>query len=503
MPPQFADVDDSAPDSSPTREPTISTAAAEQLCQSVSTLVESPAASDLRSQARIPNIQNDAAVTLEFLSHGRQSILRIGDSALQKQLQWAQSPVALTNGLSAGSVAWDLFFTLDQARALFAHHQEQVAWMHNASLIQKLYNLVQAICVLSQVAHNLDQSDLVQVLLSTATRISQSLGLNRLGPDREPLHLPEGTTVIRYLIDREVKKRTWWFLVRQDWLQIPFQNTFVIHANQFNTPMPLNCYEDEHDMIQGRKIVVQPLLTYTQTSYSNEIHKGNSREGILRLYDQTLWADTELKQKYKDMPTFFQDRHWWSLGLPEYVKQLPSIHLLSTAHKIHTIHRCFQLRSFQDKTFAYTQHSCVAISERCIKDVEKWPSNAAARIEMKMWTVITHIITCCINLTFASIFRNENILLYDGPEMQRLSRIGREAIRPAEEWSSIARRGGVLLDALFDIENSICWSDQAQFKIEDIIKRVLQVDGALQGDFSLAPEIEDLQFDFNVDWFVD
>jgi hypothetical protein len=117
-----------------------------------------------------------------------------------------------------------------------------------------------------------------------------------------------------------------------------------------------------------------------------------------------------------------------------------------------------------------------------------------------MWTVITHIITCCVNLTFASIFRNENTLLYDGPEMQRLSRIGREAIRPVEEWSSIARRGGALLDALFDIENSLSWSDQAQFNIEDIVRKVLQVDGTFQGDFTLAPEIVDSYFDFNIDW---
>lgn len=91
-------------------------------------------------------------------------------------------------------------------------------------------------------------------------------------------------------------------------------------------------------------------------------------------------------------------------------------------------------------------------------------------------------------------------MLYDGAEMQRLAIVGREAIRPAEEWSSIARRGGALLDALFEIENSLCYSDEAQFKMEDIVRRVMQVDANFQGDLALAPELGDTFFDFHLDW---
>lgn len=60
----------------------------------------------------------------------------------------------------------------------------------------------------SQVGHNLGQSDFVFVLLSSTTRIAQSLDLNRLGPDTGPSKDPIG---------REIKKRLWWFLVKQDW----------------------------------------------------------------------------------------------------------------------------------------------------------------------------------------------------------------------------------------------------------------------------------------------
>lgn len=63
-------------------------------------------------------------------------------------------------------------------------------------------------------------------------------------------------------------------------------------------------------------------------------HPGDNREGILRLYEQTVWADTELKRLYKEMPGYFQNKEWGSSETKHYVKQLYSVHLLSTAHKV-------------------------------------------------------------------------------------------------------------------------------------------------------------------------
>ncbi|KAF2718166.1 hypothetical protein K431DRAFT_287902 [Polychaeton citri CBS 116435] len=82
-------------------------------------------------------------------------------------------------------------------------------------------------------------------MLAAVVRISQYLGMHRLDLDRPELTASKGTTLAaRFLVDREVKKHVWWFLVRQDWLRIPFQDTFLIHPAQFNTPMPLNFFND-------------------------------------------------------------------------------------------------------------------------------------------------------------------------------------------------------------------------------------------------------------------
>ena len=116
---------------------------------------------------------------------------------------------------------------------------------------------------------------------------------------------------------------------------------------------------------------------------------------------------------------------------------------------------------------------------------------------LKMWTVVTHLITCCVNLTFAFIFSGENILMYDGIELRRLAQVGRQVVRTVEEWSSIAKRGGKLLDILFELADELGQDGDAQFRIEHIIKRVSEVDGSFQGDLVLGSEHLGPIFDFS------
>jgi hypothetical protein len=125
---------------------------------------------------------------------------------------------------------------------------------------------VQTICLLVQVAHNFDKSDLICVLVSAAIRIAQCLNLHRLGPDGHAAGRNGGANEI---VDREVRKQVWWFLVRYDWLQIPFQNTCQIHLAQFNTPFPTNCHDDQERMIKDGRINAQPAEIITITTWTN------------------------------------------------------------------------------------------------------------------------------------------------------------------------------------------------------------------------------------------
>jgi hypothetical protein len=136
---QFSTIEGSAQNSSPVQEigsPSASTKQPSRRSAATQQSSATPATSNSLPQPRVPDIQNDAVITLEFLSHGRQSILRIGDATLRKQSDWARSPAAMATADGGG--AWDLIFTSEQATLLLAYHQDTLAWMHNGKLSERL-----------------------------------------------------------------------------------------------------------------------------------------------------------------------------------------------------------------------------------------------------------------------------------------------------------------------------------------------------------------------------
>ncbi|CAH0002540.1 unnamed protein product [Clonostachys byssicola] len=378
-------------------------------------------------------------------------------------------------------------------------YDKSIDYLYRSNFISKhSLSSVQAICVLLQVAHHYDQSDTICVLVAAAIRIAQCLNINRLGPDPN-MNAPStaGTSsVVSSLIEREVKKRIWWFLVRQDWLQIPFQNTCLIHLTQFNTPMPVNCFENADEMISDGSVVAQPENVFTQTSFTHVLNQvaviiwkhqdrlcqvgfpGDLEDGLMKLYDQTTWADEELKKIYSGCASYLQyssslsgqQAHENAPTSP--LRHLACVALLSAAHKIFTVHRHFQLRSFRDTRFAYTQLSCVSLAERSIRMVEQWENTLDFEIVKRMWTTPTQTITCCITILFALMFRFKHPLTYDYQKLREYVNIGRAFIRELEPRSSIARRGARLLDALIGIDHTSTDSEDIELEIGDVIRRV-------------------------------
>jgi hypothetical protein len=113
---------------------------------------------------------------------------------------------------------------------------------------------VQAIATLTISAHVLGKSNSQSVLLASAGRIAQSLGLHRLGPETISSD-PE------QLRKREVGRRVFIQLCTQDWFQIPFSESYTLNPRFCNTIKPLNCNDGD--------MVVQPLAVPTQASYCN------------------------------------------------------------------------------------------------------------------------------------------------------------------------------------------------------------------------------------------
>lgn len=104
--------------------------------------------------------------------------------------------------------------------------------------------------------------------------------------------------------------------------------------------------------------------------------------------------------------------------------------------------------------------------------IENWENTLDFEIAKRMWTTPTQIITCCITLLFALMFRFKHPLMYEYQDLRECINIGRAFIRELEPRSSIARRGARLLDALIGFDHTSTDSQDIELEIGDVIRRV-------------------------------
>ncbi|KAL6240230.1 hypothetical protein RBB50_012877 [Rhinocladiella similis] len=508
----------------------------------------------------VDGVANDFAVTLEFLALGRQQVLQLAsnsqpdpsivsavetvpdvdkvvtkDQALfimsyhQQNLTWTHNVVHLPT------------FRL-QVRGLFdSHTLPDPCWLglYYAMLSQSFYHLepeilsevgivdstncarelhnksidaltasdfmsrhslsaVQAICVLIYVGHNLGRSDQISVLLASAMRISQCLGLHRLGSSKSvPQEVGDDPhALVPYLIEREIKCRTWWFLVRQDWLQIPFNNTYTIHPSQFNTPMPKNCLDDFDSMVQSGGILEQDKDTYTECSYTSVLnkvsvlvwktqdrmcslgHPNRVQNGIRDIYGEVLLADSLLKEIIQEMPSFLREEVPSVQQDHHHVEQQRRALQLALAHKFFTLHRHFQVISFKDPWFTYTRVSCLGNARRSLQAIHALPQNEYTWIVRNLWTVNTHLVTAAVWIMFEQLFNGQDgNSLYDRGEMLDLVRKSCLLLQETQDRSQIARRGVRLIGFFLDMEQDIANGQRKRIDISNIIAYVQSESG--------------------------
>lgn len=93
-----------------------------------------------------------------------------------------------------------------------------------------------------------------------------------------------------------------------------------------------------------------------------------------------------------------------------------------------------------------------------------------------MWTVSSHLVTCCVTIALASLLRQRSELSHDYARIRRLAKLGRDSVRQLEPLSSIAKRGGVLLDVLMQLESAKHGQHVVDLNVEDIIRQVSSAD---------------------------
>jgi hypothetical protein len=157
----------------------------------------------------------------------------------QLNLQWVALLFAILTGAitcasSATSRTWG--FSEPEKPSLSVRWYEATVTCLNLAKYTEVHTIysVQAIATLTIAAHLLGNSSSQSVLLASAGRISQSLGLHRLQSDPATMSRDQ-------LRKSEAGRRVFIQLCTQDWFQIPFSETYALNPRFINAGMPLNC----------------------------------------------------------------------------------------------------------------------------------------------------------------------------------------------------------------------------------------------------------------------
>ncbi|KAJ6028374.1 hypothetical protein N7540_003950 [Penicillium herquei] len=238
-----------------------------------------------------------------------------------------------------------------------------IACLHQADYMafHSIYS-VEAIATLTISAHMLGHSNGFSVLLASAVRIAQGLGLHQL--EEESRNPAPG------LIAREIGRRVWCQLCIQDWFSIPFTESYLIHRLGFSSTKPQHCDEDMDSLSEN-----EPSITsYSRLFYDIAALMPGLQDDCISCntlytrYEEVLRYDRRLRTlATKHLPRYLQnvpiDPSW-----PCYVPWARRSLAISSAHKVIMIHRKFLSLSFTNPLFEFTRKTCVAASRTIIKE---------------------------------------------------------------------------------------------------------------------------------------
>ncbi|KAJ5895012.1 hypothetical protein N7495_006703 [Penicillium taxi] len=237
-----------------------------------------------------------------------------------------------------------------------------IACLHHADYMAcHSISSVEAIATLTISVHMLGHSNGFSVLLASAVRIAQGLGLHRLGSEYDTQ--PAG------LLNREIGRRIWCQLCIQDWFSIPFTESYLIHRLSFNTHKPQNCDDEitalpeDYPTVTGYSRVKYDIAAL-MPELQDELISCNT---LYTRYEEVLKFDRRLRTLATHLPHYLQnvplDPSW-----PCYVPWARRSLAISSAHKVIMIHRKFLSLSFVNPMFEFTRKTCVAASRTIIKE---------------------------------------------------------------------------------------------------------------------------------------
>jgi hypothetical protein len=200
---------------------------------------------------------------------------------------------------------------------------------------------LQAIGTLTMSAHLLGFSNSLSVLIASAARIGQCLGLQRT-------RAPAGA---------------WRQLCIQDWFSIPFFESYVI-----SRPSRGDIGADETRNDEPTRGAYSHFF-YKVAALLSSLHDGmQNAHTLYTRYEQVLEHDRQLRSlATQGLPRFLQNTPMQP-DWPCYVPWARRCLAISLSHKVIMIHRKFLALSFTNPVFGRTRRTCVAAARTIIKE---------------------------------------------------------------------------------------------------------------------------------------
>lgn len=249
-------------------------------------------------------------------------------------LQW----VALLFSVLAGTItsapahearSWG--FDENEAKVLSHKWCKAVFSSLNAANFTAHHSLhaVQAITSLTNTAHMLGHSNTQAVMLASAVRIAQSLGLHRLDEDARGGD-----------IELETGRRVWQELCTQDWFSTAFSESYSINPLHSLSLPPKNCDENMHNLPEAEPTITSfcrflAQIAAIMPALQDAMALSNT---LYTKHAAVLVHDKKMRSLAAGRPQFLAntavDENW-----PCYIPWARQAIAMSSAHKIIMIHR--------------------------------------------------------------------------------------------------------------------------------------------------------------------
>ncbi|MCJ1386083.1 hypothetical protein MMC17_009208 [Xylographa soralifera] len=269
---------------------------------------------------------------------------------------------------------------------------------------------IQACILMSFVTFHLDGfSARGRLLLVAAASIARDLRLHRLDADTE--FPAEKMNSVRVMIDREVKRRVFWYIASTDWLLStisgPQEGMYFIHPNHVNVRLPRDCNDDDVVMGEGDELITgnEPTgMTYflerVRLAYlcreMNDIVPLEISKLKQMPYEHIITLDKKMVGFISSLPFFFRldaESRKQTKPLEAMYPNIPLLRYCITRAAYSRrckLHQRWMLRQSSDPRYAYSRRACLESARAVIQFDEGLPGYESPWIVMARMGIAIH-----------------------------------------------------------------------------------------------------------------